>query len=135
MSSLVPYVIEQTSKGERSYDIYSRLLKDRIIDDLLNHRMVDVLKPRFLADIFVVVGNAQDGGQIHAETVYMHFFNPVVHTVENKLFEGAGIRPRLVADACLIQITRVGSVSGAIIVLASIKIFKNIIGDVVQSSE
>ncbi len=29
--SLIPYVIEQTSKGERSYDIYSRLLKDRII--------------------------------------------------------------------------------------------------------
>ena len=30
-ASLVPYVIEQTSKGERSYDIFSRLLKDRII--------------------------------------------------------------------------------------------------------
>ena len=29
--SFVPYVIEQTSRGERSYDIYSRLLKDRII--------------------------------------------------------------------------------------------------------
>ena len=29
--AMVPYVIEQTSKGERSYDIYSRLLKDRII--------------------------------------------------------------------------------------------------------
>ena len=29
--SVVPYVIEQTSRGERSYDIYSRLLKDRII--------------------------------------------------------------------------------------------------------
>jgi len=29
--SYIPYVIEQTSKGERSYDIYSRLLKDRII--------------------------------------------------------------------------------------------------------
>ncbi|MBR6230559.1 MAG: ATP-dependent Clp endopeptidase proteolytic subunit ClpP [Lachnospiraceae bacterium] len=29
--SLVPYVIEQTSRGERSYDIFSRLLKDRII--------------------------------------------------------------------------------------------------------
>ena len=28
---LIPYVIEQTSKGERSYDIYSRLLKDRIV--------------------------------------------------------------------------------------------------------
>lgn len=31
MSSLVPMVIEQTNRGERSYDIYSRLLKDRII--------------------------------------------------------------------------------------------------------
>ena len=31
MSSLVPIVLEQTSKGERSYDIYSRLLRDRII--------------------------------------------------------------------------------------------------------
>lgn len=30
-NTLVPYVVEQTSKGERSYDIYSRLLKDRII--------------------------------------------------------------------------------------------------------
>ena len=41
--TLVPFVIEQTSKGERSYDIYSRLLKDRIIfigtpivDDIAN---------------------------------------------------------------------------------------------------
>ena len=31
INSLVPYVVEQTSKGERSYDIFSRLLKDRII--------------------------------------------------------------------------------------------------------
>ena len=31
MNTIVPYVIEQTSSGERSYDIYSRLLKDRII--------------------------------------------------------------------------------------------------------
>ena len=29
--SMIPYVIEQTSRGERSYDIYSRLLSDRII--------------------------------------------------------------------------------------------------------
>ena len=29
--SIIPYVIEQTGRGERSYDIYSRLLKDRII--------------------------------------------------------------------------------------------------------
>ena len=38
--SLVPYVIEQTSHGERSYDIYSRLLKDRII--ILGEEVNDV---------------------------------------------------------------------------------------------
>lgn len=31
MSGLIPMVVEQTNRGERSYDIYSRLLKDRII--------------------------------------------------------------------------------------------------------
>ena len=38
--SLVPYVVEQTSRGERSYDIFSRLLNDRIImlnDEVNNH--------------------------------------------------------------------------------------------------
>ncbi|RQD69581.1 MAG: ATP-dependent Clp endopeptidase proteolytic subunit ClpP [Tindallia sp. MSAO_Bac2] len=38
--SLVPIVVEQTNRGERSYDIYSRLLKDRII--LLNEEINDV---------------------------------------------------------------------------------------------
>ena len=38
--SLVPYVIEQTSRGERSYDIYPRLLKDRII--FLGEEVTDV---------------------------------------------------------------------------------------------
>ena len=38
--SLVPYVIEQSSRGERSYDIYSRLLKDRII--FLGEEVTDV---------------------------------------------------------------------------------------------
>ena len=38
-NSLVPYVIEQTSRGERSYDIFSRLLKDRIVvlSEEVNH--------------------------------------------------------------------------------------------------
>ena len=31
MSTLIPYVVEKTSQGERSYDIYSRLLKDRVV--------------------------------------------------------------------------------------------------------
>lgn len=39
-SNLVPYVIEQTSQGERSYDIYSRLLKDRIV--FLNGEVNDI---------------------------------------------------------------------------------------------
>ncbi|MBC7752681.1 MAG: ATP-dependent Clp protease proteolytic subunit [Moraxellaceae bacterium] len=46
----IPYVIEQTSKGERSYDIYSRLLKDRIIilgspvsDDVANAVIAQIL--------------------------------------------------------------------------------------------
>lgn len=38
--SLIPYVVEQTSRGERSYDIYSRLLKDRII--FLGEEVTDV---------------------------------------------------------------------------------------------
>ncbi len=38
--SLIPYVIEQTSRGERSYDIFSRLLKDRIV--VLGEEVTDV---------------------------------------------------------------------------------------------
>ncbi|MBQ1684519.1 MAG: ATP-dependent Clp endopeptidase proteolytic subunit ClpP [Clostridia bacterium] len=50
MSTLVPIVVEQTNKGERSYDIYSRLLKDRIIflgsvidDDVANAVVAQML--------------------------------------------------------------------------------------------
>ncbi len=38
MNTLIPYVVEQTSRGERSYDIYSRLLNDRIV---MLHEQVD----------------------------------------------------------------------------------------------
>ena len=47
--SLVPYVIEQTSRGERSYDIYSRLLKDRII--FLGEEVTDVAANIIVAQI------------------------------------------------------------------------------------
>ena len=47
---LIPYVVEQTNRGERSYDIYSRLLKDRIIflggeidDDVANTIVAQLL--------------------------------------------------------------------------------------------
>ena len=47
--SLVPYVIEQTSRGERSYDIYSRLLKDRII--FLGEEVNDVSASLVVAEL------------------------------------------------------------------------------------
>lgn len=48
--SLVPYVIEQTSRGERSYDIYSRLLKERIIflGEEVNDVSASVIVAQFL---------------------------------------------------------------------------------------
>ena len=48
--SFVPYVIEQTSRGERSYDIYSRLLKDRIIflDGEVNDASASVIVAQLL---------------------------------------------------------------------------------------
>lgn len=48
--SLVPYVIEQTSRGERSYDIYSRLLKERIIflDGEVNDASASVIVAQLL---------------------------------------------------------------------------------------
>ena len=50
--SLVPYVIEQTSRGERSYDIYSRLLKDRII--FLGEEVNDVSASVIVAQLLFV---------------------------------------------------------------------------------
>ncbi|MBO4559109.1 MAG: ATP-dependent Clp endopeptidase proteolytic subunit ClpP [Lachnospiraceae bacterium] len=47
--SLVPYVIEQTSRGERSYDIYSRLLKDRIV--FLSEEVNDVTASLIVAQM------------------------------------------------------------------------------------
>ncbi|MCK5812027.1 MAG: ATP-dependent Clp endopeptidase proteolytic subunit ClpP [Clostridiales bacterium] len=47
--SLVPYVIEQTSRGERSYDIFSRLLKDRII--MLSEEVNDVTASLIVAQM------------------------------------------------------------------------------------
>lgn len=49
-NSLVPYVVEQTSKGERSYDIFSRLLKDRIIflSEDVNHATASLVVAQML---------------------------------------------------------------------------------------
>ena len=57
--SLVPYVIEQTSRGERSYDIYSRLLKERII--FLGEEVNDVSASVVVAQLLFL--EAEDPGE------------------------------------------------------------------------
>ncbi|MCI8516439.1 MAG: ATP-dependent Clp endopeptidase proteolytic subunit ClpP [Hungatella sp.] len=57
--SLVPYVIEQTSRGERSYDIYSRLLKERII--FLGEEVSDVSASLIVAQLLFL--ESEDPGK------------------------------------------------------------------------
>ena len=56
--SLVPYVLESTSRGERSYDIYSRLLKDRII--FLGEEVNDVSASVIVAQLLFLEADDQD---------------------------------------------------------------------------
>ncbi len=62
--SVIPYVIEQTSKGERSYDIYSRLLKDRIV--ILGSPVTDDVANAIIAQIlFLEVDNPEKDIQFY----------------------------------------------------------------------
>ena len=89
---LIPYVVEQTNRGERSYDIYSRLLKDRIIflggaidDDVANTVVAQLL---FLemedpdADICLYI-NSPGGSVTAGMAIYdtMQYIKPQVRTV------------------------------------------------------
>lgn len=56
--SLVPMVVEQTSRGERSYDIYSRLLNDRII--MLSEEVNDVTASLVVAQLLYLEGQDPD---------------------------------------------------------------------------
>jgi ATP-dependent Clp protease, protease subunit len=92
MSLLIPMVIEQSHRGERAYDIYSRLLKDRIVvlgsainDDVANLVIAQLL---FLEaddpekDIFVYINSP--GGDVNAGLgIYdvMQYVNPDVQTI------------------------------------------------------
>ena len=60
--SLVPYVVEQTSRGERNYDIYSRLLKDRII--FLGEEVNDVTASLVVAQL-LFLESEDPGKDIH----------------------------------------------------------------------
>lgn len=57
--STIPYVIEQTSRGERSYDIFSRLLSDRIV--FLGEEVSDVSASLIIAQMLFL--EAQDPGK------------------------------------------------------------------------
>ena len=56
--SFVPYVVEQTSRGERSYDIFSRLLNDRII--MLNGEVNDASASVVIAQMLYLEGQDPD---------------------------------------------------------------------------
>ncbi len=56
--SLVPYVVEQTSRGERSYDIFSRLLNDRII--MLSEEITDATASVVVAQLLYLEGQDPD---------------------------------------------------------------------------
>ena len=58
MSYYIPYVIEQTGRGERSYDIYSRLLKDRII--FLGSEVVDDVANSIVAQLLFLESEDPD---------------------------------------------------------------------------
>ncbi|MEX1028779.1 MAG: ATP-dependent Clp endopeptidase proteolytic subunit ClpP [Paenibacillaceae bacterium] len=92
MSNYIPYVLEQTSQGERSYDIYSRMLKDRIvflgsaIDDQVANSIVAQLL--FLAaedpekEISMYI-NCPGGSTTAGFAIFdtMQFVKPPVHTI------------------------------------------------------
>jgi len=92
MSNLVPIVLEQTSKGERSYDIYSRLLRDRVImmDTEVSEHSASLIVSQLLflesddpeKDISLYINSP--GGVVTAGlAIYdtMQFIKPDVHTI------------------------------------------------------
>ncbi len=92
MSNLVPVVVEQTSRGERSYDIYSRLLKDRII--FIDDEITDVTASLVVAQLLFLESEDPDkdinmyinspGGVITAGmAIYdtMQYIRPDVSTI------------------------------------------------------
>ncbi|EIU7005107.1 ATP-dependent Clp endopeptidase proteolytic subunit ClpP [Vibrio parahaemolyticus] len=92
MDALVPMVVEQTSRGERSYDIYSRLLKERVIflTGQVEDHMANLVVAQLLflesenpdKDIFLYV-NSPGGSVTAGMSIYdtMQFIKPNVSTV------------------------------------------------------
>ncbi len=107
--NLVPIVVEKTSRGERSYDIYSRLLKDRIIfltgpidDDVANLVVAQMLfleSENAEKDIFLYINSP--GGSISAGmSIYdtMQFIKPSISTL--CIGQAASMGALLLAGGC-----------------------------------
>ena len=92
MNSLVPIVLEQTSKGERSYDIYSRLLRDRVIllEGEVHDQMANLIVAQMLylesenpeKDIQLYI-NSPGGSVTAGMAIYdtMQFIKPDISTI------------------------------------------------------
>lgn len=90
--SLVPIVLEQTSKGERSYDIYSRLLRDRValLEGEVHDQMANLIVAQMLflesddpnSDIYLYI-NSPGGSVTAGMAIYdtMQFIKPDVQTI------------------------------------------------------
>jgi len=92
MSNLVPIVIENTSRGERSYDLYSRLLKDRVImlDGEVSQHSASLICAQLLflesdnPDKAISLYINSPGGSVTAGmAIYdtMNFIKPAIHTI------------------------------------------------------
>ncbi|WP_037284829.1 ATP-dependent Clp endopeptidase proteolytic subunit ClpP [Saccharibacillus sacchari] len=92
MSTFIPYVVEQTSRGERSYDIYSRLLKDRIVflGSAIDDQVANSITAQLLLleaedpekDIYFYI-NSPGGVTTSGFAIYdaMRHIKPDVHTI------------------------------------------------------
>ncbi len=90
--ALIPYVVEQTPRGERSYDIYSRLLKDRIIfiGEEINDHLASLVVAQLLfleaedpdKDIMIYI-NSPGGSVTAGMAIYdtMNYIKPEVSTI------------------------------------------------------
>ena len=92
MSNYIPYVVEQSNRGERTYDIYSRLLKDRIV--FVGSEINDALANSIIAQLLFLTAEDPDkdihmyinspGGSVSAGFgIYdtMQYIKPKIHTI------------------------------------------------------
>ncbi|MFD2333383.1 ATP-dependent Clp endopeptidase proteolytic subunit ClpP [Cohnella sp. GCM10020058] len=92
MNGYIPYVIDQTARGERSYDIYSRLLRDRIV--FLGAAIDDTMANSIVAQMLFLAAedpekpismyiNSPGGSTTAGMAIYdtMQFIRPEVHTI------------------------------------------------------